>query len=171
MKRCFCASVPCSRRVGTSMLGPWPTISWGARARRNAVARSSRGTAPAKAAMPSGSGWRAASSRLQCSARKWRTWARKSLYSALYSRFTGASSRMRSADCLQLPGRSVEQRARHEADSRHRGVQEIAQHVDQDAPHGDVAAEALEQVGAVVQPLDHRVELILARGHVHLLGS
>src|SRR6266481_3415102 len=76
-------------------------------------------------------------------------------------------SRIRSVDCLQVPGRSVEQRARHEADGRHRGVQEIAQHVDQDAPHGDVTAETLEQVRAVAQPLDHRVELILARGDFH----
>src|SRR5205809_3596544 len=120
--------------------------------------------------MPSGSGWRAASPALQCSARKRRTWARKSSYSALYSRFTGAASRIRSVDCLQVPGRSVEQRARHEAEGRHRGVQEIAQHLDQDASHGDVAAEALEQVRAVAQHLDHRVELIMARGEFHWIA-
>ena len=35
---CFCASVPCSTRVGASMLGPWPTTSHGALAARNSSA-------------------------------------------------------------------------------------------------------------------------------------
>src|SRR5713226_10382937 len=116
--------------------------------------------------MLSASGWRAASSALQCCATKRRTSSRNSWYSALYSRFTRVPP-FCSVDCLALPGRSVEQRARHEADGRHRGVQEVSQHVDQDAAHGDVATEALEEVGAVPQALDHRVELILTWGEVH----
>src|SRR5206468_12622286 len=57
-------------------------------------------------------------------------------------------------------GDSAEQRTRHEANGRHRAVQQVGEHVDEDRAHGDVAAETLEEVRAVAQPLDHRVELI-----------
>ena len=38
-KRTLCSSLPFSRRVGTSMLGPWPMISNGAAARLNSSTR------------------------------------------------------------------------------------------------------------------------------------
>ena len=64
----------------------------------------------------------------------------------------------------------IEERARHEADGRHRRVQQVAQHVDEDPAHRDVATEALEEVGAVAQSLDHRVELVLSHDNVHEAG-
>src|SRR5205807_9319932 len=62
---------------------------------------------------------------------------------------------------------SVEERARDEADRRHRPVQQVGEDVEQNAAYCDVAPEALEQVGAVPQTLDHRIELILRRDLVH----
>ena len=75
----------------------------------------------------------------------------------------GFARRGRGAELLA----SINDRARDEADGRHRRIQQVTQHVDEDATHGDVAPEALEEIRAVAQPLDHRVELILAYDDVH----
>src|SRR5262249_17284459 len=118
-------------------------------------------------AIPSGSGCRAASSAVPWSARKRRTSARKLSYSALYARFTRTAYQLKArGDKWNLP-RSVEQGAGDEAHGRHRRVQQVAQHVDENPAHGDITAEAFEEIGAVAQALDHRIELILSRDVVH----